>query len=330
MDITSTLAGMLAGSLAKKAVAKFDMSKFTPMNIRPVHPTVGAHSNPASDLGTILRQRLAKDERPSGGNPQWVRTLISFMAGGNRSPNHPQAPPRQSDGVGSPPIQRDGLRSSVRSFSPLATAAGMFNRQNQSEGGQGGQSPGGSGLRMPNMGAIMATRLGGVGAGAGMAAAATVGAAGLLAGVFLKVAHSAKQMGEAQIESLKHLRMYNGEISAAYGREKVGEHKRNRQKAETVGGSQSALVDAIGEMKDSWAPFENTVDNIQNKIGIVGAKVWGAIGTGLSFLAKIAEKAADTADNTKDQKDKLAPAWQQTINDLAKMHRQRNTPKGKR
>jgi hypothetical protein len=313
--LTQTLASLLAQKLAKDAVGKLsDMSKFTPMNIRPVYPTA-AFAQMQQTLGNVTQQRLApKDDRPPG-NSQWMRSLINFFANGNRGSSGPQPPPRQPDGVGAPPIQRDGLR------------AGTMAGGSRNDGD--GQSF--IGQRVKTLGAAVVSRSAGMGAGmmagGAMRLAAAGGAAGLLAAALVTATIAAKRLGEAQAEGLKYLRAYNGQIAGAYARLSRGDLMRTRRQAAATAGSTTALVSAVNEMRDAWAPLENVATGIKNQIGIGGAMIATFAGKLLSFVAVIAERLRIISD---DQKGLKAPPWQDTLNTLAAEYRKRNTPKGKR
>ncbi len=248
---------------------------------------------------------------------------VSMLASAFGSRNEPKAPPRQPDGLAPPRKQPESggmLGRTVRHV--VNFAGGLMGRLPADEPSE--QAPRSQPQQSPRAAAIRSSGSGLGTAALGLAMKHPVAAAGLLAGVFASVAVGAKRLGEAQAEGLKHLRAYNGQIAAAYARMSRSDVLRTRQQAAATAGSTSAVVDAVAEMRDAWAPVENVVTNIKNNIGTAGAKLFEQIGTGLSALIAIGEKVGIIAKAV--DKPKAGP-WQQSINDLAAQYRDRNAPK---
>lgn len=281
-----------------------------------------------------------------------------LLAGAFGSRNETKAPPKQPDGLAPPRKQPESgglLSRTVRHV--VNFAGGMMGRLPADEPAE--ETPRSQPQRSPRAAAIRSSfgdilggrtslqaatqqqqerqeqesqqppSTGGSGSGLGTAALGLamkhpVAAAGLLAGVFATVAVGAKRLGEAQADGLKHLRAYNGQIAAAYARMSRSDILRTRQQSTATAGSTSAVVDAVSEMRDAWAPVENVVTNIKNNIGTAGAKLFKQIGDGVSALIAIGEKVGIIAKAVDKPK---AGVWQQSINDLAAQYRDRNTPK---
>jgi hypothetical protein len=154
----------------------------------------------------------------------------------------------------------------------------------------------------------------------------TLTSPGGLAAVFAALVITGKKLAEAQVEGLRHLQGFNGQIAAAYGRLAIGELTRTRQKAAATGGSTSAVVDAVNEMKDAWQPIDNKLTMLWNKLATVGARVFTLALKGLGYLAFLADKVGFLAEEDK-KKQKFGP-WQDTFIEQAKFYRDKHRPRG--
>ncbi len=312
--IAALLSRLLASRLGSAAVKAASSLRGMGGLAKPVSKeSVDVARTMAEAYGSRTEQQSPRKQPESGGLlGRTVRHVVNFAGGlmgklsGEDVPQGPKAAPRQSPRAAA---IRTSFGDILAGRTTLASATQQQkDRQDREQQEQSGTGSSGGGLAR---------------AALGLAMKHPVAAAGLLAGVFGSLAVGAKRLGEAQAEGLKHLRAYNGQIAAAYARMTRSDILRTRQQAAATAGSTSALVDAVAEMRDAWAPVENVVTNIKNTIGFAGAKLFKVLGNGVSTLVAIAEKVgiiAKAADQPK------GGPWQSTLNDLAKQYRDRNAP----